>query len=290
MDHNAYFGLPNCHVADLLDEEALTYGEPLDVAALGGIIEIALDTDSSTEPLYASDQPWIDDETDNGFTGTIRFVNVWGEPTLRRKFAPYVGYQFAADGTLLGSTGRPRKKFALMSGQSGNIQGKRTCYLMCQVSKPAKNAATKEGNGVHQADEFPIVARPVKLPSGWKGSFYENVPEDGALYEDFFQRVRTDMVPETDGAATLSALAVGPMPLTPTFAAGTTSYALTTTESSLAVTAVPTDEDATVAITCGETTVANGGSAALSAGENVITVTVTNGTSSKTYTVTVTKE
>ena len=290
MDRNAYFGLSDCHVADLLDEQACTYGPTLDVGALGGIIEIALDSDSSTEPLYATDQPWIDDETDNGFTGNIRLVNVWGEPTLRRKFSDYTGYEFAEDGTLLGSTGRPRKKFALMSGQSGNIKGKRTCYLMCQLSKPAKNAATKEGQGVHQPDEFPIVARPVKLPTGWKGAFYENIPEDGALYENFFDHVRNDLAPVAGGEVRLSALAVGTTPLTPTFAPGTATYSLATTEESVSVVAVPAAAGATVAITCGEQTVENGGSATLSAGANVITVTVTNGGATKSYVVNVTKE
>lgn len=56
------------------------------------------------------------------------------------------------------------------------------------------------------------------------------------------------------------------------------------------MTATPTDENATVAITLGESTsVTNGGSATWEAGENTLTIVVTNGVETKTYTVTVTK-
>jgi hypothetical protein len=55
------------------------------------------------------------------------------------------------------------------------------------------------------------------------------------------------------------------------------------------VTATPTDENATVVILNGETTVENGESATWETGENVLTVTVTNGEAEEVYTVTVTK-
>ena len=197
-ERNAFFGLSDCHIALMTDETNLTYAEPVDVGSLGGIIEIALDSDSSNDVLYASDQPWIDSEVDNGFTGTIRFAGVWTHPTLRELFVAITGYDVAADGTLLGTSGKPRKKFALMAGQSGNIAGKRTCYLSTQLTaKPARNAATKEGSGVHQADEFPVAARVVKLSTGWKGSFYENIEGDAA-YDTFFREVRTDLAPKTE--------------------------------------------------------------------------------------------
>lgn len=197
-DRNAFFGLPDCHIALMTNESTFTYDEPIDVGSRGGIIEIALDSDSSNDVLYASDQPWIDSEVDNGFTGTIRFAGVWTDPVLRELFAAITGYDFAADGTLLGTSGKPRKKFALMSGQSGNISGKRTCYLSTQLTaKPARNAATKEGSGVHQADEFPVAARVVKLPTGWKGSFYENIEGD-STYSTFFDAVRNDLQPKAE--------------------------------------------------------------------------------------------
>jgi len=66
-----------------------------------------------------------------------------------------------------------------------------------------------------------------------------------------------------------------------------TSYTAATTNATNAVTATPEDEDATVAIKLGGTSVTS--PVTWQSGENVLTVDVTNGTSTKTYTVTVTK-
>lgn len=87
----------------------------------------------------------------------------------------------------------------------------------------------------------------------------------------------------------LTALTVGTLQLTPAFTSGATTFAASTTSSTVNVTAIPADAEATVEVKCGSTTVTNGGSASLSAGENTITVTVTKGTASTTYTVVVTK-
>ena len=289
--HNGYFGVDMATIFPCLDEENLIFGAPIDVAGLGGIIEIAMAAATTTETTYASDKAWIDSIIDNGFDGTIRIVNVWGEPTLRRRMAPLAGYEFATDGTFLGSSDKAPQKFALAGQQSGNIEGKRTCYLMCQLSKPDKNMATKEGGATNQPDEFAISARPVTLPSGWKGSFYENIPADGPLFTNFFNGVRTDMVPEsgTIDVAALSALTLGTTPITPIFTANGTSYTATTVAASVPVTAVAIDPESTITITNGEDSVTNGGSASLDSGENVITITVAKGSASRIYTVTVTR-
>lgn len=89
--------------------------------------------------------------------------------------------------------------------------------------------------------------------------------------------------------ATLSGLTIGSLTLTPTFDSDVKEYTAATTNASNKVTATPTDENATVVILNGETTVENGESAAWETGENVLTITVTNGTEEEVYTVTVTK-
>lgn len=89
--------------------------------------------------------------------------------------------------------------------------------------------------------------------------------------------------------ATLSGLTIGSLTLTPAFDSDVTEYTAATTNASNKVTATPTDESATVVILNGETTVENGESATWETGENVLTITVTNGTEEEVYTVTVTK-
>ena len=64
---------------------------------------------------------------------------------------------------------------------------------------------------------------------------------------------------------------------------------MTTSAATNKITATPEDENATVEILVGETEIESGDSATWSAGENTVTITVTNGNVEKVYTVTVTK-
>lgn len=93
--------------------------------------------------------------------------------------------------------------------------------------------------------------------------------------------------------ADLAELKLGSLTLTPTFAKGTTAYTAATTDATNKLTATPEDEDATVEVKLGSTTVSAGGDGKYtltwSAGENTVTVKVVNGAVSKTYTMIVTK-
>lgn len=101
----------------------------------------------------------------------------------------------------------------------------------------------------------------------------------------------------TDDAndATLQALTVGSLSLSPTFDPATLTYTASATNAtaSAAVTAIANQNGAQVGITVtsGTTTknVNNGGNAALAVGANTIAVTVKQGTKTLTYTVTVTR-
>lgn len=95
--------------------------------------------------------------------------------------------------------------------------------------------------------------------------------------------------PSTD--ATLGSLRIGSKAMTPAFAPATDTYTAATTDATNTITAVPATAGATVEITAGTETVSNGSAATWSAGENTVTVKVTaeDGTTTKTYTVTVTK-
>lgn len=88
-------------------------------------------------------------------------------------------------------------------------------------------------------------------------------------------------------SARLSGLTIGALNLTPAFNPDVTGYTATTTN---AITATPEDENASVSIVYGETSLESGKSAAWADGENIVTVKVTNGHGEKVYTVTVMKE
>jgi phi13 family phage major tail protein len=91
------------------------------------------------------------------------------------------------------------------------------------------------------------------------------------------------------GSANLSTLTIGELALSPNFSSSVTEYTANTSATSDKITAGAEDSNATVVIKNGSTTVTNGGNASLSDGENTITVTVTNGTEERVYTVIVTK-
>nr|DAT37990.1 MAG TPA: major capsid protein [Caudoviricetes sp.] len=98
-----------------------------------------------------------------------------------------------------------------------------------------------------------------------------------------------DFAGDTANDATLSSLTVGTETLTPTFAAGTTSYAITASGTSAAVTATPAQADAVVAIAYNGKNISNGASVTWTSGAHPLTITVKRGNSTRVYTVTVTK-
>lgn len=110
-------------------------------------------------------------------------------------------------------------------------------------------------------------------------------------------KVQTVEAPAADNDATLSALTIGALTLSPTFASATTSYTTTTTNATNIVRAVPTHAGATIEIVNKDTDgtdtaeVANGTAATWYTGSNTLTITVTaaDGETTKAYTVTVTK-
>lgn len=88
----------------------------------------------------------------------------------------------------------------------------------------------------------------------------------------------------------LASLSIGSLELSPAFTPAVTQYEATTKNATNTITAAAKASGATVVIKNGSTTVASGNSATWAAGKNVVTVEVTHGTATKTYTVIVTKE
>lgn len=89
--------------------------------------------------------------------------------------------------------------------------------------------------------------------------------------------------------AYLSALSLGSLTLSPAFNPTIGTYTTSTTNASNTITATAAKTGATVAIDHDGTPVANGAAITWTTGENTVTIIVTNGTTTKTYTVTVTK-
>lgn len=89
--------------------------------------------------------------------------------------------------------------------------------------------------------------------------------------------------------ARLASLAIGSLTLSPTFNKSVFVYEAATTNATNTITAIAQDGEATIEIKNGSTSVANGAAATWSAGANTVTIDVTSGTETETYTVIVTK-
>ncbi|GHU57309.1 hypothetical protein AGMMS49975_22640 [Clostridia bacterium] len=88
--------------------------------------------------------------------------------------------------------------------------------------------------------------------------------------------------------AALSGLAIGTLTLSPAFNPLVTEYAANTSNATNTVTATAA-EGAAIAVSVGGTSITNGAAATWVNGDNIVTITVTNGAATKTYTITVTK-
>ena len=109
-------------------------------------------------------------------------------------------------------------------------------------------------------------------------------------------RVTSVTPPAASDNDDLASLSLGAAKLSPAFAAATTTYTATTTNSSNVINAIPADAGATIEVTNTHDTdqtdtYDNGAAIQWAAGENTVKVKVTaaNGTANQTYTVTVTK-
>ena len=97
----------------------------------------------------------------------------------------------------------------------------------------------------------------------------------------------SNMAPAVD--TDLTSLSLGSLSLSPSFDPATTDYTASTTDASNKITAAAESDDATIAIAVDGTSHDNDTAYDWAAGENVVTITVTNESEAKVYTVTVTK-
>lgn len=84
-------------------------------------------------------------------------------------------------------------------------------------------------------------------------------------------------------------MAIGSLKLTPSFEPNVTEYTATTTNASNKISATPENESAIVIIKKDSAEVKNGEACTWSNGKNKLTIEVSNGNASRTYTVNITK-
>jgi len=280
------FGLKNAHVAKLTETDAGVYsfGTPV---ALPGSVNLSLEAQGDTEPFYADDGVYYRSTSNNGYSGDLELAVVpdWFRETYLREILD-------SNGVLIESSHiTDPVYFALMFEFSGDKHKIRHVMYKCSVSRPSVASQTRETSNTPVTETLAITCDP--LYDGMvKAKSTADI--DSTVYAGWFTTVYVPSLTEDQlngdaGTAQLSALTISDVTLSPTFAAGKTSYTGSTTESSGTVTATA-GTGVAVAITVNGNSIASGGSATWATGENIVRVTASKaGSASTTYTVKVTK-
>ena len=194
MSRDQFIGVKNFHLAEITDEDNLTYATPV---AIPGLVQMQASRTTSSEPSYADDDVWLEDESDTGGEGTISIRDILSSSTIRELIADLSGYLVTSEGDILALSDGQRKPCAIMCERSATSgHGQRKLWYYCKLGKPEFDAATKEDTPQAGQLDIPFTYRPVKLAEGvtatTRDSFYGN-----SSYATFFNAVVKTVTPKT---------------------------------------------------------------------------------------------
>jgi hypothetical protein len=286
-------GLSTFLHAPLLNESSLSYGTS---SKTGGAIEAKATINYNDVSIYEDNRLKHKDVSfkDGTITLTCGYANksilspLIGRETKTEQFTPDGGNATTVVRHVSNSNDRPIPVGFGYIVKDFDIDGKKDIYTVKFFYKV----------------EFKPYTQDAKTKQGTKE--YGNVTLEGAIYEleDGRWAEEEDFDDETTAIAylyklfgntvgkdvTLASLTIGTLSMTPKFNPETIVYLADTTNATNTITAIANaGGSATVEIKNGETLVTNGSSATWVTGTNRVTITVTNGTESKIYTVIVTK-
>lgn len=274
------YNLKNAHYAmlNIAQDGTVSYGTPV---AIPGAVSISLDANGEPENFYADGIAYYVINNNMGYDGDLELAMI---PESFRVDA--LNETLDDNNVLIENANTELNSFALLFEFDGDVKHIRHVLYNCSASRPGIEGKTNEESREVQTETLTIKATP--LASGVVKAKTGNTT-NSTVYQNWYQSVY--MPSDVSGAnVNLSALTIGSISLDPTFAAGTTAYTAETSNATNAITAMAADENAGVSITVNGDSLTNGSSATWEDGENTVVITVTNGGSSKTYTVIVTKE
>ena len=274
------FNLKNAHYAmlSIAADGTVSYGTPV---ALPGAVSISLDANGEPENFYADGVAYYVINNNMGYDGDLELAII---PESFRVDA--LNETLDDNNVLVENANTELNSFALLFEFDGDVRHIRHVLYNCSASRPGIEGQTNEESRQVQTETLTIKATP--LASGVVKAKTGDTT-DSSTYNNWYNAVY--MPADISGAdVTLSALSIGALTLTPAFDSATTSYTVTTSNATNAVSAPATDPDAGVVITVNGDSVTDGSSVTWEDGTNAVVVTVSNGGSNKTYTVTVTKE
>lgn len=274
------YNLKNAHYAMLhiAQDGTVSYDTPVPIP---GAVSIGLDANGEPENFYADGIAYYVINNNMGYDGDLELAMI---PESFRVDA--LNETLDDNNVLIENANTELNSFALLFEFDGDVKHIRHVLYNCSASRPGIEGKTNEESREVQTETLTIKATP--LASGVVKAKTGNTT-NSTVYQNWYQSVY--MPSDVSGAnVNLSALTIGSISLDPIFAAGTTAYTAETSNATNAITATAADENAGVSITVNGDSLTNGSSATWEDGENTVVITVTNGGSSKTYTVVVTKE
>lgn len=275
-DNKVKYNLKNTHYALLSFDSD---GEPVfgDPIPMPGAVSLSLDANGEPENFYADGIAYYVINNNMGYDGDLELALI---PDSFR--TDVLNESVDGDGVMVENANAQLNPFALLFQFDGDQKDTRHVLYNCSASRPGIEGKTNEESKEIQTETISLKATP--LPNGAvKAKTTRDT--DSTVYNSWFSEVHLPSpVPED---ATLSALTIGSLTLTPDFGSDTTEYTASTYAYSAVVTAVAASQSASVEVKVNGTTIENGSEAEWESGNNSVVIKVTNGSAAKTYTVTV---
>lgn len=278
------YGLKNVRYA-IWDEETATYG-PYKTFA-DGVVSLTSDSETNSTDFYASDTVYATINAVAKETGSIEVAYITDDVLI-----DLFGYGNDEESGLMYVDTEPKAISVALSYEVSGNEGKQRGVrynVTFQTPSQSANTMTENINPDTITLNYTAVGRDFTIGNETRNILKAHVNEGGSAYTTFFDAVIMPGAAVATADVSLSALTLGSLTLSPAFDADVTAYTATTEDATNTITATATDSDATVVIRNGKTVVNSGSAATWAAGINVVAITVLNGTSTRTYTVHVTK-
>ena len=277
-DNKVKYNLKNAHYALLTfgTDGNPVFGTPV---PMPGSVSLSLDANGEPENFYVDGIAYYVINNNMGYEGDLELA------LIPEGFRTDVLHEtLDANGVLIEDANAEIAAFALLFEFDGDQKHIRHVLYNCSASRPGIEGKTNEDSKEVQTETLSVKATP--LPDGKVKAKTGNTT-NATAYNGWYNAV---YLPQATADATLRSLSIGSLALTPAFSASVTEYTATTTNATNTVSAAANDQSATVAITVNDEPISSGSAATWETGENEVKIVVTNGSTTKTYTVTVTKE
>ena len=185
MDKNkVQFGLEKVHYADVTEETGtdgtitVTYGTPV---FFPGAVQLQIDPEGAIEPFYADNRVYYQDETNNGYTGTLTMA-YHSDTVAKDVFGNTLEEE---TGLLVENKDDKAKQIALLYEFKGDANETRHVLYNVRLGRPTLGSQTIADSKEITTVEYPITA----TAAADTGDVKAKVGKTGAAYANFFTAV-----------------------------------------------------------------------------------------------------